>query len=129
MQTLCMLILVAVGLVHLLPVSGVLGGERLLALYGLRVDDPGLSLLLRHRAVLFALVGGLLISGAFHAPWRGLALAAGLISLISFLLLAALEGGGNAALRRVVRIDVVAALALLLVLAHDVLHDHFFVRP
>ncbi|HEY0975364.1 MAG TPA: hypothetical protein VGE57_12800 [Solimonas sp.] len=120
MQTLCVLILVAVGLIHLLPVTGVLGGERLLALYGLRADEPSLSILLRHRAVLFALVGGLLIAGAFYAPWRGLALMAGLVSVLSFLWIATAEGGGNAALARVFKIDVVAMLALLIVLAHDV---------
>lgn len=119
------LILVVVGVVHLIPVVGVLGGERLQALYGVRVDGPDLSILLRHRALLFGLVGGLLLAGAFHAPWRMLAVIVGLISTLGFLLISAQEGGGNAALLRVFRVDVVAAVALLLVLVHDVWHHYF----
>jgi hypothetical protein len=108
-----------VALIHLMPVTGVLGGERLQALYGLRVDEPSLSILLRHRAVLFAIVGGVLLAAAVHPPWRGLALVVGLVSVGSFLLLAHLEGGGNAALHRVVRIDALALAALLTVAAID----------
>ncbi|MGH8541772.1 MAG: phosphopantetheine adenylyltransferase [Stenotrophobium sp.] len=120
MNALCTLVLAAAGLIHLLPVTGVLGGEHLRALYGLQTNEPSLSVLLRHRAVLFAVVGLLLIGGAVHTPWRWPALAAGLLSTLSFIVITALEGGGNAAIARVVRVDVIACLGLLIVLTHDV---------
>ncbi len=119
MDRLAAVILIAVGLVHLLPVTGVLGGERLQALYGIGVEDPTLAILLRHRAVLFALIGVVLMVAALHQPWRGPALLAGLLSMLSFILIAALEGGGNAAIARVVRIDIVASCGLLLVAGYD----------
>jgi hypothetical protein len=106
-------LLLLVGLIHWLPVSAVLGGEWLVRLYGIQPETPDLAILLRHRAVLFALVGGVLVAAAFHPPWRELALLMGLASVLSFLLIARLEGGGSAPIQRVVRVDIVALVALL----------------
>jgi hypothetical protein len=99
-------------LVNLLPVVGVLSTSRLEGLYGLVVQDPNLAILLRHRAVLFAIVAGLLGLAAFHPPLRALAISAGLISMLSFVAIAGLVGEYNPLLRRVVLVDVVASIAL-----------------
>jgi hypothetical protein len=107
-------VLVGVGAVHLLPLVGVLGGERLRALYGVRADDPNLALLLRHRAVLLGLLGAFMVAAAWLPAWRSAALAAGAVSVLSFLVLSLLVGEVNAALARVVLVDVVAAAALAL---------------
>lgn len=106
-------LLLAVGLLHLLPVTAVLGGPALTRLYGLEIDNADLAILLRHRAVLFAMVGGVLIGAAFHPPWRLLALAVGTLSMLSFVIIAGLEGGGSAAIQRVVWADRVALVALI----------------
>ncbi len=107
-------LLVIAGIIHLLPLQGVLGATVLAKLYGVVVTDPNTEILLRHRAILFALLGALLVLAAAHAPWRPLAYAAGLISAGSFLAVAGLVGGYNAALARVVTADVVALVCLLL---------------
>ena len=100
-----------VGVIHLLPLVGVLGGERLAQLYGIDASEPNLALLLRHRAVLFGLLGALCVAAAFRPALRGLALVAGWISVASFL---ALAGGTpvNAQVARVVTADWVALGAL-----------------
>ncbi len=103
-----------VGLVHLLPVTGVLGAASLQRLYGLPITDPNLLILMQHRAVLFALVGGVMVAAAFVPAWRSAAAVVGFISIGSFLLIAWSVGGYNALIARVVWIDV-AALVLLLV--------------
>jgi hypothetical protein len=108
--------LVVAGIIHLLPLSGVLGIRRLEALYGIAVDDPNLEILLRHRAVLFGLLGLFLLIAAFRPAFRTAALAAGLASIGSFLLLAPQVGGYNAHIARVFRVDLVA-LVLLVVAA------------
>lgn len=110
--TACLLI---VGVIHLLPLSGVLGAERLAALYGLpqsTFDDPNLAILMRHRAVLFGLLGGFLLMAAFRPDWQAIALAMGLVSVLSFLWLAWVEGPHNAQLGRVVTADLVALACL-----------------
>lgn len=104
--------LIVVGAIHLLPGIGALGGPRLTTLYGLPFDSPDIVVLMRHRAVLFALLGALLVIAAFRPSLQPAAFAAGFVSVISFLLLAWTEGPVNAALMRVVKADV-AALACL----------------
>lgn len=105
-------LLAVVGVIHLLPVTGVFGPERLAALYGLDASAPDLQILLRHRAVLFGLLGTFLVLAAFRPPLRGLALAAGWVSVVSFLALAWDIGGYNVQIERVVIADVIAVACL-----------------
>ncbi len=113
MRMLATALFLIVGVVNLLPVVGTLSASRLQALYGVSLDDTNLVILMRHRAALFGIVGALLIASAVHGPLRPTAFAAGLVSMLSFVLVAQLVGGYNAELRRVVVVDL-AATALLL---------------
>jgi hypothetical protein len=99
-----------------MPVIGVLGANQLSRLYGLPVNDANLELVLRHRALLFGLLAAFLGYAAFKPELHRLALIAGVASVSSFLVLAALVGPYNQAIATVVRVDWVA-LALLVVAA------------
>ena len=109
--------LLIVGVIHLLPIAGVLGPARLEALYGVAIADPSLEVLMRHRAVLFGLLGLLLVSAAFRRELQGLALIAGFVSVVSFLWLAASVGDYNDAVARVFLVDVIAVVCLTLAAA------------
>lgn len=113
MKTFSAALWLLVGLVHLLPVTGVLGAASLQRLYGLPITDPNLLILMQHRAVLFGLVGGVMVAAAFVPAWRSVAAVVGFISISSFLLIAWSVGGYNALIARVVWIDVVALVLLL----------------
>lgn len=106
-------VLIFVCLIHVLPGLGVFGGERLLALYGVSPDEPNLQILLRHRAVLFAMLGAGLAWSIFMPAWRPVMIGASMISMVTFLLIVWLEGNANAALRRAAYIDIVAIVGLL----------------
>ena len=106
--------LVVVGVIHLLPLSGALGKAQLGALYGLAFDDPNLNILMRHRAVLFGLLGLFLILAAFQPQYQPLALIAGFVSVASFLWLAWSVGNYNAQVERIFRADGVALLCLVI---------------
>ena len=114
MRHLVSAMLVAAGIIHLLPLPGVLGGDRLAALYGLSFSDPNLAILLRHRAVLFGLLGVFLLLAAFRPALQALALLAGFVSAASFVLLAWSVGGYNAPIARVLVADIVAVVCLLI---------------
>ena len=113
MRTLATVLILVVGLINLLPVSGALSADRLEALYGLRFDEPNLLILMRHRAVLFGITGGILIASAFHVPLRPVGFTVGLVSMLSFVAVALLIGGYKDELRRIVVVDVIASVALL----------------
>jgi hypothetical protein len=106
-----LLVLIAAA-INLAPLLGAFAPERMTALYGVNLDDPNLQILMRHRAVLFGIVGGLLLVAAFHPPLRTIGYAAGFASMLSFLLIAWLVGGISEEIRRVVVVDVVGIAAL-----------------
>jgi uncharacterized BrkB/YihY/UPF0761 family membrane protein len=100
--------LVLVGVIHLLPLSGVLGSERLASLYGLQFNEPNLEILMRHRAVLFGLLGTFMVFAAFKPAYQTVAFVGGFISVVSFLYLSWAVGGYNEQVGRVFVADVVA---------------------
>ena len=112
MRTLVCLCLLVVGLIHLLPLPGLFGGAQLAALYGLAFDDPNLLILMRHRALLFGVLGLFCVVAAFRPDLQAAALVAAWISVVGFLLLAWSTGGYNAQIARVVIADFVALAAL-----------------
>lgn len=108
---------ILVGIIHLLPVTGVLGAERLAVLYGLTFQEPNITILMRHRALLFGLLGLFLIYAAFQPLIQPLAFIAGFISVISFIAIAWSIGEYNEAIRRIVIADLVAAFCLVVAAA------------
>lgn len=102
------LILVFVGIIHLLPLSGVLGAERLSTLYGIGFQDPNILILMRHRAVLFGIFGVFLMIAAFRPAWHLWAFASAFVSVVSFILLALSAGELNPELHRVFVVDIIA---------------------
>jgi hypothetical protein len=67
---------------------------------------------MRHRAVLFGIVGGFLAIAAFHRPFRAAGYVAGFISMLSFLLIAWLVGDYGEQIQRVAIVDVVGIASL-----------------
>ena len=119
MRYLVSAMLVVVAVIHMLPLSGVLGSERLAALYGLSFNEPNLAILMRHRAVLFGLLGLFLLFAAFRPPFQTIAFMAGFVSVVSFLWLAWSVGDYNAQVARVFMADIVALTCLIIgVVAH-----------
>jgi hypothetical protein len=104
--------LLVAGVIHLLPVPGVLGANALARLYGIEVSDPNTAILLQHRALLFGILGVLMLAAIPFPSLRGVASWVGLASAASFVVVALWVGGYDGAIRRVVVADVVAAVAL-----------------
>lgn len=124
MRYLISVMLIIVGIIHLLPLAGVLGSEKLSALYGLSINDPDLLILMRHRAVLFGLLGAFFVFAAFKPPFQPLAFAAGFISVVSFLWLAWSTGNYNAQIARVFTADIIALLCLIIATTCYLLINH-----
>ena len=114
MRHLPSIMLGVVAVIHLLPLPGVLGGARLQAMYGIAVDDPSLAILMRHRAVLFGLLGAFLLYAAFEPAWQAAAYIGGFVSVLSFLYLAWSVSAYNAHIGRVFTADIIALVCLVI---------------
>lgn len=112
MEKVVTVLLVLVGIIHLLPVSGVMGVDRLAALYGISLGEPNIEILMRHRAILFGLLGLFLVYAAFQPSLQLMAIIAGLVSVVSFIAIAWSVGGYNESVRKVVIADIIATVAL-----------------
>jgi predicted tellurium resistance membrane protein TerC len=108
------IVLIVVGVIHLVPLKGVLGADSITALYGVDVSGRDLELLLRHRALLFGLLGAFLIVSAFYPAQQPAAIIAGITSTLSFIVLSWLIGKPNDLLNRVVWVDWIATVLLLI---------------
>lgn len=105
-------LIVLAGVINFLPVVGVVSAARIENLYGVDVFDPTLEILLRHRAVLFGLVGGFMIVAAFNKQLHSLAIAGGMIAMLSFMGLYYLADDTPRSLMSIVYADVVGVVSL-----------------
>lgn len=100
------------GLIHLLPLAGVMGRATLERVYGVHLGEGhDLVILMQHRAVLFGLVAAACLLAVALPGWRFAAGIAALVSMLSFVLIAALQPHGEA-IGTVMWIDVAAALLM-----------------
>jgi hypothetical protein len=107
------LCLFAVGLINFVPVVGLLP-NRVAQLYELEsVDNVNVDVMLRHRALLFGIVGALTVASVWKRHLRATGYIASLASMVGYVALAA-QNPVNAALAKVSRVDQFA-LALLIV--------------
>jgi hypothetical protein len=108
--------LLLAGLINIYPLIGAISAEQLVKLYGVPVENSDLILLMRHRAILFGLLGSFIIYSAFRPSLQTLACIAGLISMITFIALACSYGDFGVDLNKAVVADVVGSVALVAVL-------------
>ena len=107
--------LVVVGVLHLLPATLAFLPQNIPTAYGIDLLDANHALLLRHRAVLFGIVAGLLLFAAIPRTYETLAVVIGLLSMGSFIGLSFwVEGDLHPALQQVRRVDGLGMVVLLL---------------
>ena len=105
------------GAIHLLPLYGVLGAQQLLDLYGVPLTsskkERNVLIMMRHRAVLFGILGFYLLYAIGDENHQNTALIGGFSSTISFFSIAMQEGGYNRQLQNVLVADLMAIGALI----------------
>ncbi|ODT35212.1 MAG: hypothetical protein ABS55_09500 [Lautropia sp. SCN 70-15] len=97
-----------VGIIHLLPIAPAFVPETLSRLYGVAPTDTTLLVLMRHRALLLALVGILCLWASWSPSVRPAALVAAAINVAGFLGFYVLYGTPAGALRTIALADLAA---------------------
>lgn len=109
-------LLVVAGIINIVPIVGVLSAEHLVRLYDVPLDNNDLIILLRHRAVLFGLLGGFILYSVFRKSLQFLACIAGLVSMLAFILIAYSSSDFGAPMQKIIVADIIGSLALAAVL-------------
>lgn len=101
-------------LIHIVPSLAAALPGQLARLYGVAGDDRTLITLLQHRAVLLGVVGAAFVAAALrpHEAIAWHAVLLGAASMISFLVLALINGQFGGALRKIAVVDVIGLLPL-----------------
>ena len=102
------------GFVNILPATIAFLPSKISKSYGFEVSNVNYQLIIRHRAVLFGIIGGLIIFSAITKKYYEISTIAGLISMMSFIIMYFLIGNINNELRKVMIIDVIATIILLI---------------
>lgn len=100
------------GVVHLLPVTGVFGRDALLSLYGAPIDSDALLLLMQHRAILFGIIGAVLLVSIVRKHLQNAALLIVTVSMMSFVVLMLLNAEQSPPLQRVMWVDLVLLVGI-----------------
>jgi hypothetical protein len=118
MSKLVSILLIVVGAINFRPVFGVLSATNLEQAYSVELANNDLIILMRHRALLFGIVGGFILLSVFVPSHQAAAMIMAAVSMIGFLCLAWAVGGYNDAISRIATIDSagIACLALAAVL-------------
>ena len=116
MNKLITLCLVIVGLINVVPVLAIVSATQIESAYAVQLPGVDLELLMRHRALLFGILGGFTLYAAFVPRYQVVAMLMAGTSMVGFALLLVSTGGYNEALARVLAIDYVG-IAVLLVAA------------
>ena len=101
------------GIINILPSLWAFLPDKISKSYGIEIPNSNYELLIRHRAILFGIIGGLMIYSALVKKHYELSTIAGLVSMTSFIILYFIIGKDiNQELKKVMMIDVVATVIL-----------------
>jgi hypothetical protein len=100
------------GLIHALPLAGLLGRTLLERAYGIHLGEGhDLTILMQHRALLFGLLAAACFAAVSYLSWRWPVGVAALVSMLGFVLIAAIQPHGLP-IAKVMWVDIGAAMLL-----------------
>jgi len=111
------ILLLIVGVINFLPVIGVLSADKLSGAYSIELIGNDIIILMRHRALLFGLIGGFLLFSVFKPSYQIAAMVMAAISMLGFLYFVWAAGDYNSSISKIAIIDLVGIVCLVIVLA------------
>jgi len=109
-----LILLFVVGLINILPVLGVLSAEKLTTAYSVDLVGNDIVILMRHRALLFGIIGGFIFFSLFKPVYQEAAMVMAGVSMVGFLYFVWVVDGHNGSISKIAMIDIVGIICLLL---------------
>jgi hypothetical protein len=114
MKKLITVCLVIVGLINFVPVLALISLQKLEEAYSISLLSNNLIILMKHRALLFGILGGYIIYSAFIRIHQGPAILMAAISMFGFVVILHYVGGYNKSLYKVLIFDYIGLLFLVI---------------
>ena len=108
------ILLITVGLINFLPVIGIISAEKLSAAYAVELIGNDIVILMRHRALLFGLIGGFMLYSVWKPSSQSVAMVMAAISMLGFLFFVAAADHYNASITKIAIIDLIGLAGLAL---------------
>ena len=108
--------LIFVGLINLAPAVGLLSSAMLQNAYGIVLASDDLVILMRHRALLFGILGGFVLYAAFVTRYQLAAMTMAAASMLGFIVLAYASDSDNRQIGTIVMIDMIGMVFLIVAL-------------
>ena len=106
------ILLITVGLINFLPVIGIISAEKLSAAYAVELIGNDIVILMRHRALLFGLIGGFMRYSVWKPSYQSVAMVMAAISMLGFLFFVAAADHYNASITKIAIIDLIGLAGL-----------------
>ena len=117
-----MVCLVIVGLINFVPVMGAFSTQKLENSYSISLVSNDLIILMKHRALLFGILGGFILYSAFFPSFQTVAMIMAGVSMVGFALLVYSVGGYNASIFKVLIADIIGIVFLAIAAVLKYLH-------
>lgn len=115
METIFRIVLFIVGAINLLPSLLAFQPGKFHESYGIDLPSESYELLLRHRAVLLGIIGGIMLYSSLTKKYYPVVFSVGIISMGSYILLYLLIGKGlSPELKKVLIVDIIGLCLLFL---------------
>ncbi|MDC0589300.1 hypothetical protein OAP17_06075 [Porticoccaceae bacterium] len=106
------ILLITVGLINFLPVIGIISAEKLSVAYAVELIGNDIVILMRHRALLFGLIGGFMLYSVWKPSYQSVAMVMAAISMLGFLFFVAAADHYNASITKIAIIDLIGLAGL-----------------
>ena len=106
------ILLITVGLINFLPVIGIISAGKLSAAYAVELIGNDIVILMRHRALLFGLIGGFMLYSVWKPSYQSVAMVMAAISMLGFLFFVAAADHYNASITKIAIIDLIGLAGL-----------------
>lgn len=106
--------LILVGLINFAPVIGLISVAKLNQAYEITLISHDIILLMRHRALLFGILGVFILYSAFSPKFQTAAIVMGFVSMAGYVLLMSFGDDYNSQLQKIMWVDIVGVVLVVI---------------
>ena len=114
MKIIITILLLVVGVINFLPIVGVISADKLSRAYSVDLIGNDIVILMRHRALLFGIIGGFVLYSVYNPTYQLAAMIMAAISMFGFLYFVSVAADYNQSIFKIAIIDIIGIACLVI---------------